>query len=206
MSKKMINMNERAETVLAFCKNGGGNLSALVSDSVTNYVLPQYGSLHTEALYLLDTISNDLRDWRGPGGSRIVPDEPSAAACAAVRRAVSWLRGNHVRNASVIRLILSHYDTSEKSGTYTGDDDAMLSRIATYALRLGMNDSDNVRLGILVKALLDSWESVWDDPDVYEILIRFIYLEEPSVPFEPFEALDIMRMIEQTYIMEQITE
>lgn len=210
MSRRIFNTNPRAETILGYFKDMAESrkMSAFISDAITSYILPQYGTLHTEALYLLDTISNELQDWKGPGGARIVPEVPEAAACTAVRRAVSWLRGNHIKNEAVLKAILKHYDTA---GACKEDDPVMISRVATYAFKLGMSPdisaaASDVDLGALVKAIVNVWDSVWDDPDAYEILIRYIYLAEPSVPFDPFEAIEIMRMMEQTFILEKMSD
>ncbi len=212
MARRIFNTSSRAETILGYFKDMAESrkMSAFISDAITSYILPQYGTLHTEALYLLDTISNELQDWKGPGGARIVPEVPEAVACTAVRRAVSWLRGNHLKNDSAIKAILSHYDTSGGKA-YTFDDQGMISRVAAYAFKLGLSARDtteapDVDLGALVKAIVSAWNSVWDDPDAYEILIRYIYLAEPSVPFDPFEAIEIMRMMEQTFILEKMSD
>ena len=210
MGKKMFNASDRAESVLKYYKDAGVNLSALTSEAIVNYELPQYGVLHTEALYLLDTITNGLQDWRGPGGSRAIPEEPSEASARAVRRAVSWLRNNHIRDCSVLKIIIHHYASSATGVKIEELSPRDRDRWIDFEKKLKKSGNDSTGIHICLGCagidMLNSWGSIWDDSETYEMLINIVYLERLEIPFDPFEAIAIMRMLEQTYVTEQIKE
>ena len=206
----MINTNSRAEVVLDHYKDNGVKISAAVSDAIVNYELPQYGVLHAEALYLLDTVTNGLADWRGPGGSRLTPESPADAAVKAVRRAVSWLRNNHIQDPSVLKMIMRHFEASYAGVPVTDLNQDAQKQINDYVEKLQTSGipvtGSNLYLGCIASNILNVWGEVWDHTDTYDILTGVVYQEKLRIPFEPFEALSIMRMLEQTYIAEQIKE
>lgn len=209
MSKRMISTTERAETILSQYKAQGINISAQISDAVVCAELPQYNPLHTEGLYLLDTITNGLKDWRGPFRTQPTPSSDEDASYEAIKRGLSWAKNNRTQDSSVIEFILSHFETMWGTDGLCMDDipEHLMKNLKSVQNKLSEESFGlAIGLGQLGNDILDEWDALWDDPEVYEALLTIVSFEKLRFPFKPFEALAILRGFEQTFIYEQITK
>ena len=207
MSKRMISTNDKAEKILQRYKERGLNISGQVSNALINYELPQYNPLYTEGLYLLDSITNGLKDWRGPHGSRINPENDEDASYDAIKRALSWLKNNHIKDPTVIETILSHFETVWGTEGLSMEDipEHLVKDLNHVQSKLGKDKFGiGIGLGQLGRDMIEDWSLIWDDSETYEALLTIVYFEKLRFPFKPFETLGIMRGLEQTFIYEQI--
>lgn len=207
MPKRMISTNDKAEKILQRYKENGLNVSRQISDALINYELPQYNPLHTEGLYLLDTIANGLKDWRGPHGSRINPEHDEDASYDAIKRSLSWLKNNHIKDPTVIEAVLSHFETVWGTDGLSMDDipDHLVNNLKFVQGKLGKDKFGiGIGLGQLGRDMIEDWQLIWDDNETYEALLTIVYFEKLRFPFQPFETLGLMRGLEQTFVYEQI--
>lgn len=214
MAKRLFSTDKRAEKILAHLRDNDGNLSAYISGAVVDETLPVYSQLRTEALYLLDFITDGAKEWQG---NKLIiatgEDEVDFYVRQTLGRGVSWLKRNHhIKNGDVLRSVVGHYHESPWNGGVTMDEvnenvKADVERIRAKLKEIDPKYNDfHVGLGSLARDVLDRWDKLWDDDDAYNIIISVIYCENPLGKIDPFYAISMLQRMENQFIIEAIGE
>jgi hypothetical protein len=61
-------------------------------------------------------------------------------------------------------------------------------------------------LGSLARDVLDHWDKLWDHDDAYNIIISVVYGEKTIGKIDPFDAIYLLQMMENQFIIEAIGE
>jgi len=195
-------------------RENDGNLSAYISGAVVDETLPVYSQLRTEALYLLDFITDGAKEWQG---NKLIiatgEDEVDFYVRQTLGRGVSWLKRNHhIKNGDVLRSLVGHYHESPWNGGVTMEEvnnnvKADVDRIREKLKKIDPKYNDfHVGLGSLARDVLDHWDMLWDDDDAYNIIISVVYSENPLGKIDPFYAISMLQRMENQFIIEAIGE
>lgn len=214
MGKKLFSINPRGETILAYLKESGTNLSGFTSDAILDEVLPVYSELRVSAIYLLDYVTDGAKDWTG---NKLVDltgrDELETKVNRALGEGIVWLRRNHhIKNGDILRDIISNYQTGPWTGGVELDDTNDNVKGDVTKMRETLNSIDpsyndfHVGLGSLARDVLDHWEQLWDMDLAYEILIDTVFCEKPIDKISPFFAIKALQTIENQAIIELLKE
>lgn len=214
MAKRLFSSDKRAETILSYLREKGENVSGYISNAVVDETLPVYSQLRVEALYLLDFITDGAKDWTG---NKLIiatgEDEVQFYTRQTLGRGVAWLkRGHHIKNGSILRDIVSHYNQSSWNGGVTMDEvnenvkaDAERAREKLKKIDPNYNDF-HVGLGSLARDVLDHWDQLWNWDGAYDIIISVVYCENPLGKIDPFIAIRMLQLMENQFIIEAIGE
>lgn len=213
-------MTERVAAILKACPEDVDK-AAFINEQVVNSMLPQYSRLRAEGLYLIDAMANGCKNWYTtfPDGTRTptyaergVEEDPMFAAWEAVERSVSWLKEHHIKDPSILSYIISHY----KLGPW--EDGIMLDSLNDWTrenleyVRGLLKKIDpayvdyHIGVGQLGRDILEHWDVLWNVDEVYDALHTIAFCENVKKPFEPLEALEILKAVEETYISEIIEQ
>jgi len=214
MAKRLFSTDKRAEKILSHMRENDGNLSAYISGAVVDETLPVYSQLRTEALYLLDFITDGAKEWQG---NKLIiatgEDEVDFYVRQTLGRGVSWLKRNHhIKNGDVLRSLVGHYHESPWNGGVTMEEvnnnvKADVDRIREKLKKIDPKYNDfHVGLGSLARDVLDHWDMLWDDDDAYNIIISVVYSENPLGKIDPFYAISMLQRMENQFIIEAIGE
>ena len=214
MAKRLFSTDKRAETILAYYRDKDANLSNYISNAVVDETLPVYSQLRIEALYLLDFITDGAKDWTG---NKLIiatgEDEVQYHTRSTIGRGVEWLRRNHhIKNVNVLRDVVCHYNTGPWSGGTSMDslNDYVKGNMATVREKLKEIDPKyndfQIGLGSLARDVLDHWDDLWDWDESYELISSVVYCEKPLGNIDPFDAIRLLQLIENQFIVEAIGE
>lgn len=216
MTKRLFSTDKRSEKILSHLRAKGENVSAYISRSVVDETLPVYSDLRTEALYLLDLITDGAKDFKGyklnvgTGESEI-----SFFTRRAIGRGIRWLKlGHHIKKCDVLKYILNCYHD-----IYFSDD---TDPDILQAQSIGRSDSKNAFFKLkeidpfyngdihnicgIARDVLDHWDKLWDWDGSYDLILSVIYSEKAPKAIDPFVTINILRELENQYILEAIGE
>lgn len=214
MAKRLFSTDKRSETILAYLRAKGENVSAYISNSVVDETLPVYSNLRVDALYLLDYITDGAKDWTG---NKLIiatgEDEIQYHTRSTIGRGVEWLKRNHhIKNVNVLRDVISHYNTGPWSGGTSMDNlnEYVKGNMEIVRTKLKEIDSDyndfHIGLGSLGRDVLDHWDVLWDWNEAYNLISSVVYCEKPLGNIDPFIAIRLLQMMENQFIVEAIGE
>ena len=217
MTKKLFSIHKRANTLLEYAKEQKINVSAFVSDAIVDEILPVYSNLRVEALYLLDLLGEDEKSFIG---TKLKNNDISNSFLdldytirQSLSRGVMWLmRGHRIRNKGVLEQIISRFHVNTANGGIENE------RLNSHVLNLkhemekkikeidpsyqGFNDS----LGGIAQEVLRRWNQLWDEEIAYQILSACILCENLISRIEVMEAIAILQIIENQFILEVLNE
>lgn len=211
MAKRLFSSDKRSEAILNRIKSENSNISAYISSAVINGMLPCYGSLYVEALYLLDMVIDGAKDW---SGNRLVimgsnqRDEIIYTMKQALDRTIMWLRDGHrIKDPGVLKYMLSFYDSGiVETDEFTELSDAIKDSVFAMADKIKAIDPDYLGmpfgLASISRDILDHWDSLWDDRDAYEVLFSLTYYYTPRKTIDPYNVIHFMKAVELQYIKE----
>lgn len=213
MAKRLFSSSKRAESILADLRQKDINLSEYISNAVIDEKLPVFSQLRTEALYLLDYITDGAADWTG---SKLMlasgTDKIQYYTIQALERGVTWLKnGHHIKDPSVLQKIISFFatdieddDTNEPYSEYT----AFHVKQVQEKIHSTNPDISNLPndFGHLAGIILDNWDAYWDWDISYELIIDVILCEEPIEKIDPFDAISYLQWIENQFIIEMFKD
>lgn len=214
MAKRLFSTDKRSETILSDLRAKDANVSAYISNSVVDETLPVYSQLRVEALFLLDYVTDGAKDWKG---NKLVlatgEDETEFYIRQTLGRGVSWLkRKHHIRNCNVLRSLLGLFNETPWTGGVNLNDlseniQAEAERISCKLKEIDPEYLDtHTGLGNLARDVLDHWDKLWDHDDAYNIIISVIYGEKTIGKIDPFDAIRLLQMMENQFIIEAVGE
>lgn len=208
MAKRLFSTDKRAEKILSYLRDNNENLSAFISAAVVDEMLPVYSQLRIEALFLLDYTIDGAKDWTG---NKLIlskgEDELAFYTKQTLGRGILWLgRNHHIRNCDVLREAISYYH--ENSVTMDEINDYQKNLIKWVREKLKEIDSeyqdDYVGLGSLGRDVLDHWDKLWDENEIYNFIHSVIWREEVCKKIDPFLVIKMLQTMENQYIIEAI--
>lgn len=214
MAKRLFSSDKRAETILSYLREKGDNVSGYISSSVVDETLPVYSQLRVETLYLLDFIIDGAKDWTG---NKLIiatgEDEVQYHTRSTLGRGIEWLKRNHhIKNANVLREVVSHFNSGPMSGGTLMENlnDYVLEIMETIRTKLKQIDPQyndfHVGLGSLGRDVLDHWDALWDCDEAYDLISSVVYCENSLGNIDPFIAIKLLQMMENQFIIEAIAE
>lgn len=214
MAKRLFSTDKRAETILAHLRDNDENLSAYISYSVVDEMLPVFSQLRTEALFLLDYVTDGAKDWTG---NKLIistgEDDLSFYIMQTLGRGIDWLKRNHhIKNGNILRDVVAQYNTSSWNGGVQLDElndnvNDDIKRIRTKLKELDSKYNDfHVGVGSLGRDVIDHWDLLWDCDEAYDMLETVIYCEKPLGKIDPFWVLKTLQNMENQFIVEAIGE
>lgn len=220
MTKRLVSTDERIDKIINIYKESGMLVSKIVNDSILNNVLPIFSrTLRTEALYLLDVITNGAKDWTGnklmlssEKGLVSATEKHQFVVMQTLGRGVLWLKKHNIQDCSVLREIAMYYYNSSLSGGVKQEElnEYVLENINCVIKKLKEIDSKYneiyIGLGQLVLDVLDHWDELWNWEYSYDLISSLIYCDSPRKDIEPMRAINIMQMFETQFIMEMIED
>lgn len=214
MGKRLITANARSETILQHLPDGH-NISSYVNAAILDEALPGYSQLRTEALWLLDVITDGAKEWSGNkliiNGSSDPRKSLPEHINATLGRGICWLRdGHHIKDPQILLNVIDKYETS---GHLFCKDEAEHNRyvqeqMAGIRAILKSIDPDytdtSYGLGSLAKDVLRHWDILWDQEEGYNTLISCVYCENVKREIDPMFAISALQGMESRYIIEAI--
>mgnify|MGYP007010171161 CR=1 FL=1 len=214
MAKRLFSTDKRSETILAYLRAKGENVSAYISNSVVDETLPVYSNLRVDALYLLDYITDGAKDWTGNKlNISAGEDEVQFYTRQTIGRGIAWLKiGHHIKDCAILQDVIGYFNQDSLSGGISINNvpDTVKSDVQKVREKLTEIDAKPTdchnNLGGLARDVLEHWEKLWDWNGSYDILISVVYCENPIGKIDPFAAIRMLQLMENQFILEAINE
>lgn len=213
MALYFFNIDERSKSLLNELKKGKGNPSSILCDSLINAFLPEFDQkLYLDALFLLDQITNNAKDWNG--AKLILPpteDKPIYYIRQALGRGIEWLKdGHHIQDADLLKDMLHFFYESPLDGGVKMEDLNSYTKSLLDQIYDELNLIDPTHhytysgLGSAGKDILRNWDKLWDIDLSYEVLMSIVYSEYLSYDIDFLTVLIFLKNLENQYIYELI--
>ena len=187
MKRFFISTKESDDLISAEVQHTGQKIGSIINSAISEAHLPTSPPLLLEALYILDRhLKNESDPWE---------------IKQSVSRGITWLGSHPISDKAVLIDVFSKYafGPNAPSGPIDGNDyvrglfdqvlNLLCERVPDYSPSATGYDG-------LVADILDNWPSLWREKVVYEVLSAIVYCKEPYDPFDWFEGMTILRVID----------
>lgn len=172
-----------------YTKKSGVTIAKLLNNAVLCWFLPTASTLSVEARFLLQQAAlNDLEPW---------------VIKQSISRGITWLGKYPIENAELLRSIILHF-TCSPWDSHPGEkaNDHVNSMFLEIISKIKETEPDynhtprHPYLGNFGEDILDRWQILWNDKATYDVLSAIVYTEEPKKPFTWYEAVCILKSLE----------
>lgn len=187
MKRFFVSTKESDDLIYAEVEHTGQKIGAIINNAINEAYLPISPSLLIEARHLLNRhLQNKSDPWE---------------VKQSVSRGIAWLGSHPIYDNTILLEVFSKYEfgPNAPSGPLDGNDyvrglfDQVLNllreRVPGYTRAVPGYDG-------LVSDILDNWSSIWREKVVYEALSTIVFTKDPYKPFDWFEGLTILRVMD----------
>lgn len=187
MKRFFISTEESDDLISAEVQHTGQKIGSVINSAISEAHLPTSPPLLLEAMYILDRhLKNESDPW---------------AIKQSVSRSITWLGSHPISDNAILVDVFSKYafGPNAPSGPLDGNDyvrglfDQVLNFLCEH-----VPDYTPSATGYdgLVADILDNWSSLWREKVVYEVLSAIVFSKEPYDPFDWFEGMTILRVMD----------
>lgn len=187
MKRFFVSTKESDDLISAAVQHTGQKIGSVINSAISEAHLPTSPPLLLEAIYILDRhLKKESDPWE---------------IKQSVSRGITWLGSHPISDNAILIDVFSKYafGANAPSGPLDGNDhvrslfDQVLAllreRVPNYVPSANGYDG-------LAADILDNWSSLWRERVVYEVLSTIVLTKDPYVPFDWFECVTILRIID----------
>jgi len=199
MSKRIFETEHGADYLMnEYCDETDSKIARVINYAIYCWFMPNYvEELKVEANYLLQKQKEgNLTQWE---------------IKQVVSRGISWLAKNPIPDCSTLRSMNLHFTMpayAEKQEDTRND--YVKSFFAEAEEIMAKVDSKYIKgfphpcLGNFASDILDSWDKVWEERVMYDVLSYVVFGTEPQKPITVYQAITFLKRIEEAVIKNKL--
>lgn len=210
MKKRLISMNNQADMILQQLPHNE-TISVYVCDAIIDAALPVFSSmLRMECMWFLDLLCDDKKLASRKLSETSLIDEYNNInhhIQTLISRGIEWAKTHHIPDISIPTFIVDNHKISDPT-TYSVLVCNQISEMVAHISSIDMDyHIDTTNIATVACAVIDHWDSMWDEDASYDILMSCVLCADPvSLSITPYDALLILQKIETSYITRFVTD